>query len=781
MSKFRTTLLIIFSLLILGCNNTTSPETPEETPSDQPTYTPEEKPELLPEGTPDEDPIEPPKDPQSDLILTSNVPQYKFLAPEHSIKLTLSKISKTKTLEEKPANIEWSNSNESIIAITESSNESVTLKGIEVGFSTITATDTNTGHKAYYTAEVRDAEVIIVDNETRFDIPDLIQLEKNTSSNKYEYKTRILYWDSKDNQIKQFVRPDISCRIAGSYSNFFDIQLVDEPVNGITKHYITFVANERNTFEHNNNQNIFINLTTDDLGNNFKALSKTISLQSYGDKENTEFNIKEILIGETSYNGNNITLSDNKQVQLTVSINKKNKLTMYDFDQSSIEEKTGADADGKVIEYSGLRVIDGKEYPGLPIYNHNGTDWIQLKEHKITDYEDTWIFNISPNLTSRNRKVSLPFVADNKKSTITINQPRSYNQQETVIWFSGVTPPSKDAYVPETYEPLYYVNEQQGNFSSDGTNSNFTGWFNVNKIAGNADLPQDMIGIYKDSSMCWAMAASNLIHWWANQNKDNLKALIDLRIEQNNDQEGKDLGFYDFEYTYDYSTGTTKDAIQWQIQRKNKSKVGDTVRRLFIDSSTGGDPVIIFNWYFENLDNQYKGFFETNYRESKYNKGLGLLNGISAFTGFDETNTKKHIYHVEGAGNREDTNRFFKDVINNEKAVMYLYKFGGSESNKHYVTAWAVIYDNYGDVIGMYTADNNMPSFAVYHEAAPSNSYLIKNRIAFKDDSSRPLIISAASPFNERAVTSCKNEFNLLYSIQSGKKEIAEYLQSQGK
>ena len=224
----------------------------------------------------------------------------------------------------------------------------------------------------------------------------------------------------------------------------------------------------------------------------------------------------------------------------------------------------------------------------------------------------------------------------------------------------------------------------------------------------------------------------------------------------------------------------SKNREAWQKQRKSKSKVGDTVRKVFIDSPSGGDPVIIFNWYFENVGENYSSYFENDFKNTKHSRGLGLLNDISEFTGFTQDGRKKHIYHVEGAGNRAETNKFFDDVIINGKAVMYLYQFGGSASNKHYVTAWAVIYDNYGDVIGIYTADNNMPG-TVYFDDSPSNSYLMKNRIVYKNDTDKAHILSSATKFDEKAINTCKNEFNLLYSISSGKEEITEYLRTNGK
>lgn len=42
-----------------------------------------------------------------------------------------------------------------------------------------------------------------------------------------------------------------------------------------------------------------------------------------------------------------------------------------------------------------------------------------------------------------------------------------------------------------------------------------SGWFDCNKT----------FNYYGDGNMCWAAAASNLIHWWLAQNQNTLKPM----------------------------------------------------------------------------------------------------------------------------------------------------------------------------------------------------------------------------------------------------------------
>ena len=81
-------------------------------------------------------------------------------------------------------------------------------------------------------------------------------------------------------------------------------------------------------------------------------------------------------------------------------------------------------------------------------------------------------------------------------------------------WVHGVVPPSADRWIPETDRIREMVYWQEGDL-----------WFDVNKTYWDdkEKYPNTPKKWAADSSLCWAAASANTIHWWMEMNKDYIE------------------------------------------------------------------------------------------------------------------------------------------------------------------------------------------------------------------------------------------------------------------
>lgn len=82
------------------------------------------------------------------------------------------------------------------------------------------------------------------------------------------------------------------------------------------------------------------------------------------------------------------------------------------------------------------------------------------------------------------------------------------NQPRAIIWTKGIIPPQlsefeKEVEITDSNYTFLYAGQDKG-----------SGWYDVNK-----SLPQED---GKDRNMCYAAVSANQLHWWLDQNKDNI-------------------------------------------------------------------------------------------------------------------------------------------------------------------------------------------------------------------------------------------------------------------
>lgn len=228
---------------------------------------------------------------------------------------------------------------------------------------------------------------------------------------------------------------------------------------------------------------------------------------------------------------------------------------------------------------------------------------------------------------------------------IALNQSANPSPVFTQIWVRGVTP-HKAAMDTDEYG-FFQWNEIAGE-----------GWYNVVKLEAKA------IASSPDSRMCWAMTASNILHWWFEQNKDLV--------------------------------------AQYEIKTGRKCNYG---------------------YFLENKGENEKDVSEIGklFREKFPNKGGYVDNGINWFLGhpsrpltegsplcFEEafTDLPKNIVETKILYKLKDFSREVKYALENGKALGLDYALDGGG---HAITVWGAEFDEEGIVRNIYIVDSNYP------------------------------------------------------------------------
>lgn len=182
-----------------------------------------------------------------------------------------------------------------------------------------------------------------------------------------------------------------------------------------------------------------------------------------------------------------------------------------------------------------------------------------------------------------------------------------------------------------------------------------------------------------DRNMCWAAAASNLIHWWLEHNREYIEAYDKLF--------GKDHANMKRPEKY---TKMTKE-------NQHHSEVFNFFKSSFRDKGswdTGG-----VNWYING---------------DRKNLSPEIIN----FNGFFSEVFTKDDKVAEEIKNmsKENFNKSMKDAFKNNKAIGFTsYDFAGKNTGVHALTIWGAEFDSDGNVEYIYFCDNNSSDIEPNH------------------------------------------------------------------
>ena len=331
-----------------------------------------------------------------------------------------------------------------------------------------------------------------------------------------------------------------------------------------------------------------------------------------------------------------------------------------------------------------LETLNGKLNYELDVVK-GGSKWISfVSKDTSNSAEDTIKLNVSQNKTVWARTADIKFIdkstnqyvkGDDKKD-LTVKLEQKANENPTVItkWVSGVEKPNNGEKVPvlgedgaplqEGGQTLYY-NSDYVTVWKENENTKF---FNVRKL--NFVMKNTMSShCYQgsDSNMCWAMTASNMLHWWGEQNKELI-----------NRYKNKYGSTYDFSYTKGL-----EDNKEYE-----KSKIAALFRSNCVNSGN-------------EIRNGLEGFL--------FSSANSPFKGIPSPKYFDKVFSKdNNIVNVETPHSKKEFERILKEAFNSKKAIGLDTRDG--RGNLHAITLWGAAFDGDENIIAIYIADNNNPN-----------------------------------------------------------------------
>lgn len=238
-----------------------------------------------------------------------------------------------------------------------------------------------------------------------------------------------------------------------------------------------------------------------------------------------------------------------------------------------------------------------------------------------------------------------------KQLTIRLNLTSSGDAEwaNRKAWVYGIKAPEEDAWIQcflhQGYDTYYLPWKEE------------YGWFDCNKV--------NPFGGEPDGMMCWAAAASSMLHWWIAQNKQYVDRYGDK-------YKGPD-------YTYPLPKEQTSDIFKCFADTfVNKAGYGDAGLNWFIHGDTKGQFLPAWDNYNEG------GYFKDVFPENVY---LGS--------------------NVPGLG-KERFNETIKNALSNRQAIGISH---GKVTSGHIETIWGAEFDENGDVSAIYMADNNDPEY----------------------------------------------------------------------
>ena len=355
-----------------------------------------------------------------------------------------------------------------------------------------------------------------------------------------------------------------------------------------------------------------------------------------------------------------------------------------------------------------VQTIDGKlDYE--PIFTSNKLPWVSgapaITSRDDQD-KDVISFTCTENKTVWDRRAYIKFKdkktgqyikgADGKDMTVNIIQKKNENPVVHYKWVDGIGSPAENEKekvginnngIPtgDTY-PQSYVFKWK-----ETANTKF---YNVRKLdkLRKEGFPNDYFVINgiggekrqgKDISQCWAKTASNMLHWWFEQNKDYID-----QYKQKAAIEAWKLPLY----KHDYIRG-----LQDEDEGK-KSDIANIFRAYTHNNPRGGYIEDGLTWYLYKRDAQ-KTLSPLIYP--------GLFNDV--FTHDTSPIT------IERCETKAEFEQLMNKALDNKRAIGIFWQ--GSKGNKpyqHAVTCWGAAYDEDNNIICLYIAESNLTEAVLY-------------------------------------------------------------------
>lgn len=266
--------------------------------------------------------------------------------------------------------------------------------------------------------------------------------------------------------------------------------------------------------------------------------------------------------------------------------------------------------------------------------------------------------------------------ADGKKLEVKVVQEENKNPTVRIQWVDGIDAPSpseKTAIpVPHVGQAKkFYWNDENIFFWYEGDN---TKWFNNRKIFY-LNIPATDGG---DSNQCWAKTASNMLHWWFLQNKEN----IDRYITKKNITSPKKE-----EYQHFYKRNSPNN------QEPEKSYIAKTFRTKAHNGQLGGYVMSGLAWYLY-------GNTSASLPTTPEYEGPALFKDVF---NIDKTPIEDKIIK-----SKVEFETAITEALNSKKAIgLHMRGTKGGKDYAHGITLWGAVFDEEENIIAIYVVDNN--------------------------------------------------------------------------
>ena len=383
-----------------------------------------------------------------------------------------------------------------------------------------------------------------------------------------------------------------------------------------------------------------------------------------------------------------ITSADNSSVIRTVRFKTKEKTTDPSISIDTPSVSYGSDEADVTFT---VKTLNGKlNY--TPVVVGGGKEWVNFVSKDDTNpAEDTVHLHLKKNKTVWNRTAYIKFKDNNtneyiisagKDLEVTLTQKKNEIPNVTIQWVYGITPPNEDekrqveiqGSNPTTYceiPHVFYWYETE-----------HTKFFNTRKM----NPTGSPAGGHLDSNQCWAKTSSNMLHWWFEQNKDNIKKYIAKKgITEENDAE-----MYKMYKPY-YTRGLPDDQenIKSSIANEFRTKCGNSPQGSYIRNG--------LRWYLFGLKNFAK---DKNYSPELFKDIFGV----------EENNP----IETKGIYTRQEFNDVLKKALASDSKKAVGINIHGDATYGHAITLWGAAFDEEENVIAIYVCDNNFKPNRVF-------------------------------------------------------------------
>ena len=380
-----------------------------------------------------------------------------------------------------------------------------------------------------------------------------------------------------------------------------------------------------------------------------------------------------------------ITVRSQSKPEITATVT----ITIKQRPSIELIEKEMASGSDEINPSFKIKTLNGKlDYTVEIVGKESG--WLEFdRKDSTASEEDTIHLKAKLNKTVWSRTAYIKFKgkdgryikgADGNELEVKFTQKENENPNVTIRWVDGIGEPT-DA--EKTVIPVPHVGQAKKFYWDDDKifywyESNNTKWFNNRKL-----YPLNLTDpVYSDSAQCWGKTASNMLHWWFEQNRENINNYI---AKRNITSPEKDK--YQHFYNRDYLDS----------QEPEKSYIAKTFRTKAHNSANGDYIEHGLVWYLCGRDNIS--------RQKDY-KGPALFKDV--FEGIIKDSEKSPI---KTTIIQQDINLFnttLWDALSHKKAIGVV--IGGTKDNKDYkhaITLWGAVFDDMNRVIAIYVVDNN--------------------------------------------------------------------------